>query len=90
MIAEYVEDALIGEDRPFAEPLVTWRAPLKFWLRYYRYRLLWRVGALHSTIQVFSCWLFATFVEINIFSRLRCRIALTRFLAQQHLITSTR
>ena len=34
-IAEYVYDALAGEDRAHADELLSRRAPLRLWLRYY-------------------------------------------------------
>lgn len=40
MIAEYVYDALAGEDRAYAESLLSRRAPLRLWAKYYAYRLL--------------------------------------------------
>jgi hypothetical protein len=35
MIEEYVYDALVGEDRAYAGQLLTRRAPLSSWVRYY-------------------------------------------------------
>jgi hypothetical protein len=40
MVAEYVYDALVGQDRDYAEQLLPRRAPLRHWLKYYSYRLL--------------------------------------------------
>jgi len=40
MIAQYVYDALVGEDREYAHQLLTRRAPLRDWLKYYWYRVL--------------------------------------------------
>jgi predicted RNase H-like HicB family nuclease len=37
MIKEYVFDALVGEDREYAEQLLTRKAPLLEWLKYYFY-----------------------------------------------------
>jgi hypothetical protein len=34
-IADYVYDALAGEDSEYASSLLTRKAPLNFWLRYY-------------------------------------------------------
>lgn len=40
MVAEYAYDALVGEDREYAEQLLTRRAPLRDWLKYYWYWVL--------------------------------------------------
>jgi hypothetical protein len=40
MILEYVVDATEGQDSAYADRLLTRKAPLKYWLRYYFYRLL--------------------------------------------------
>jgi hypothetical protein len=48
MVAEYVYDALAGEDREYAEQLLTRRAPLRDWLKYHWYRVLISAGALHE------------------------------------------
>ncbi|MFJ0380972.1 hypothetical protein [Bordetella bronchiseptica] len=39
MIVGYLRDALEGEDRPYAAQLLTRRAPLGFWLKYYLAKL---------------------------------------------------
>ena len=39
MIAEYVYDALAGEDKRYAAQLLSRRAPLSFWLKYYFIKL---------------------------------------------------
>jgi predicted RNase H-like HicB family nuclease len=43
-IDSYVFDALAGDDRPYAEQLLSRRAPLKFFLKYYlsHLRIWWR------------------------------------------------
>lgn len=46
MIAEYVYDALAGEDREYAEQLLARRAPPRDWLKYYWYCVLSTVGAI--------------------------------------------
>lgn len=43
MISEYVFDALVGEDRDYAEQLLKRRAPLYQWLKYYFYLFLIKV-----------------------------------------------
>jgi hypothetical protein len=48
MIAEYVYDALVGEDREYAHQLLTRRAPLRDWIKYYWYCLLSKAGAIHE------------------------------------------
>lgn len=48
MVAEYVYDALVGEDKEFAEQLLARRAPLRDWIKYYWYSALSRVGAIHE------------------------------------------
>jgi hypothetical protein len=40
MIAEYVYDALAGEDKEYAHQLMFRRAPLRDWLKYYWYQVL--------------------------------------------------
>ncbi|MGH8473068.1 MAG: hypothetical protein ACREVJ_11560, partial [Gammaproteobacteria bacterium] len=47
MVAEYVYDALAGEDRDYAEHLLARRAPPRDWLKYYWYCMLISAGALH-------------------------------------------
>jgi predicted RNase H-like HicB family nuclease len=37
MIKEYVFDALVGEDKEYAEQLLTRKAPIVEWLKYYSY-----------------------------------------------------
>ena len=48
MIVEYVQDALTGEDREFADQLLRRRAPFSLWARYYRLVALSRVGAMQD------------------------------------------
>jgi len=48
MIAEYVYDALVGEDKEYAHQLLTRRAPLRDWVKYYWYCVLSKVGAIHE------------------------------------------
>ena len=35
MVCEYLYDALEGDDRPYASQLLSRRAPLRYWARYY-------------------------------------------------------
>ena len=48
MIAEYVYDALVGEDREYAHQLLTRRGPLRDWVKYYGYRVLIGAGSIHE------------------------------------------
>jgi hypothetical protein len=50
MIFEYVYDALAGEDKAFAEQLLSRRAPLRDWLKYNWYRLLNRAVGIHKEL----------------------------------------
>ncbi|MDD2724937.1 MAG: DUF1902 domain-containing protein [Methylovulum sp.] len=52
MIAEYVFDALAGEDKPYAAQLLSRRAPLSSWLKYYFIKL--KITLLHGTGRVFD------------------------------------
>jgi hypothetical protein len=47
MVVEYVYDAP-GDDRDYAEQLLTRRAPLRDWIKYYWYSVLSRAGAIHE------------------------------------------
>jgi hypothetical protein len=40
MVKEYVFDALVGEDREYAEQLLFRKAPLLEWLKYYFYMVI--------------------------------------------------
>lgn len=51
MIAEYVYDALSGEDKEYAEQLLARRAPLYDWLKYYWYSALVKTGAFHEEVR---------------------------------------
>jgi len=44
MIKEYVFDALVGEDREYAEQLLSRKAPLLEWLKYYFYVIHAKAG----------------------------------------------
>jgi hypothetical protein len=52
MIAEYVYDALAGEDKHYAAQLLLRRAPLFFWLKYYFIKL--KIAVFHSTEHIFN------------------------------------
>lgn len=52
MLAEYVYDALVGEDKPYAAQLLSRRAPLSTCLKYYFIKL--KITVLHSAERVFD------------------------------------
>ena len=51
-IAEYVYDALVGEDREYGHQLLTRKAPLHFWWRYFWLKL--KVTLFNSTGAFFN------------------------------------
>lgn len=52
MIADYVHDALAGEDKPYAAQLLSRRAPPSSWLKYYFIKL--KIAVCHSTERIFD------------------------------------
>jgi predicted RNase H-like HicB family nuclease len=52
MIAEYVHDALAGEDKPYASQLLTRRAHFPAWLKYYW--LKFKKAFLHNPSYIFD------------------------------------
>ena len=46
MIKEYVFDALAGEDRAYADQLLSRKAPLQEWAKYYSYMALSHLGGM--------------------------------------------
>ena len=44
MIVDYVYDAVVGDDREHADELLNRRAPLRYWLKFYVYVALCRLG----------------------------------------------
>ena len=40
MMYDYVKDALIGEDRMYADQLMTRKAPFSQWVKYYKYKVV--------------------------------------------------
>lgn len=52
MVVSYLEDALLGEDQEHAAELLSRKAPLKFWLKYYWFALCFKVGRLQDSIRV--------------------------------------
>ena len=53
-ISEYVFDALAGEDQAYADQLLSRRAPVALWIRYYWYGLLIKVFQFHDGIRRFK------------------------------------
>ncbi|WP_305908208.1 DUF1902 domain-containing protein [Methylomarinum sp. Ch1-1] len=45
MICEYVYDATVGEDKAFARQLLNRKAPLQYWVKYYIFLGLSKIGA---------------------------------------------
>jgi len=39
-ISEYLYDALEGEDKEYADQLLTRKAPMSLWVKYYAYRII--------------------------------------------------
>lgn len=52
MIAEYVYDALAGEDKPYAAQLLSRSAPFSSWLRYYFIKF--KIAAFHTAERIFD------------------------------------
>lgn len=52
-IAEYLYDALAGEDRQYADQLLTRRAPASIWIRYYCLKAISQVINAHNGIREF-------------------------------------
>lgn len=52
-IAEYLHDALAGEDRQYADQLLTRRAPASTWIRYYCLKAISQVINAHNGIREF-------------------------------------
>ena len=51
MIVEYVTDAVSGEDRDHAEALLFRSAPFRFWIKWYFYVALSKIGVVQSEIR---------------------------------------
>ncbi len=52
-IAEYLHDALAGEDRQYADQLLTRRAPYGLWGKYYLLKTVPKVISAHNGIREF-------------------------------------
>jgi len=52
MIADYVHDALVGEDKPYAAQLLSRSAPVSSWIKYLWIRL--RIALCHTKERVFD------------------------------------
>jgi hypothetical protein len=51
MICEYVTDAVVGQDKEHAEQLLTRRAPLYFWWRYYTIWFTNKIGRARMNVR---------------------------------------
>lgn len=51
MIADYIIDALSGQDKEFAESLLPRRAPFRYWAKWYLYVGLCKIGVARSEIR---------------------------------------
>lgn len=51
MVVEYVYDALVGEDKAHAAELLSRKAPMGFWLKYYYIKAICHVGALKNGLK---------------------------------------
>lgn len=55
MIKDYVFDALVGEDKAFAQQFLSRKAPLLHWVKYYYYAILsWLTHAQNTAYRLFS------------------------------------
>lgn len=52
MIVDYVTDAVAGEDQAHAGALLSRRAPLRYWLKYYAVGVLIRLGATGNKVRL--------------------------------------
>lgn len=54
MIRDYIEEALVGEDKAYADQLLSRKAPLFFWIKYFwlRFRIFHREVARLFTLPV--------------------------------------
>lgn len=50
VIESYLYDALAGDDKEYAEQLLTRRAPTADWIRYYMFVILKRLGLLKNAL----------------------------------------
>jgi predicted RNase H-like HicB family nuclease len=53
-IREYVFDALAGEDQAYADQLLSRRAPVHLWVRYYWYGVLLKVWHMKNGVKRFK------------------------------------
>lgn len=55
MISEYVYDALVGEDKEYAQQLMSRKAPMLEWVKYYYFLSLIKLGGMKDGIhQLFT------------------------------------
>ncbi|KXS32533.1 MAG: hypothetical protein AWT59_1366 [Candidatus Gallionella acididurans] len=43
MVESYLQDALVGEDKEYADQLLNRKAPLRQWIKYYFFRLIFLI-----------------------------------------------
>ena len=55
MIGEYVHDAVSGEDKEFAAELLSRKAPLRYWAKFYAYCAMYRLGVIRDGMKKFFC-----------------------------------
>nr|VFJ89039.1 MAG: hypothetical protein BECKLFY1418A_GA0070994_100623 [Candidatus Kentron sp. LFY] len=48
MVKEYIDDAKHGENQKYAEQLLSRRAPVRYWWKYYLYKALWYIDKLRN------------------------------------------
>nr|VFK09410.1 MAG: hypothetical protein BECKLPF1236B_GA0070989_100837 [Candidatus Kentron sp. LPFa] len=63
MIKEYVYDAEHGENKKYAKQLLSRRAPMLWWGKYFLYMALSHLGKLHN--ETFARWHFQQFIVIR-------------------------
>ena len=51
MIISYLHDALSGDDKAYARQLLTRSAPASYWIKYYLYVLLDKIGVIKNDMQ---------------------------------------
>lgn len=48
MLSEYLNDALVGQDKDFAEQLLCRRAPAKYFAKFYFYMSMHKIGVING------------------------------------------
>ena len=54
MVREYLYDALVGQDKEYAGSLLRRRAPMQYWLKFYAYVAMYKLGAFHKHFAEFA------------------------------------